>query len=238
MRIKSVLFGGVAVAALIGLSAIGFGSQRGELLKLSWGSAIPAPGDPLMVYVTGSPSKDQERFDDVVMKNESMLLAAKFFKCVEMSEDDVRQHPLFEKVKFKAPTVVAFDSTREKRAVAGGRASGMKIYSMLCKVGQLDYETKIAGTVRAARNCLGNFDRIDAAQSAIGIKHRRLSEAQADGDSAKIRKLQREVDKDQKAIDELVESTNTLWTEIWDIKRKEREDAAKPGDTPSGKDGK
>ena len=121
--------------------------------------------------------------------------------------------------------MVAFESTRKQHAVAGGRASGMKVYGMLCKLGQVDYETSIAKTVRAARNLLGSFDRIDAAQDALRIKEERLNEARGDGNSAKIRKLQREVDKDQAAIDELSEKTQTRWSEIWDLKRKKRESA-------------
>ncbi len=226
MRNATLLLGSVAVALLIGLAAVANATQRESLLQLSWRGAIPKTGDPLLVYIsTTEESRDQDRFDDVVMANESLLLAAKFFTCVEMSDDDARKHPLFAEIKIKAPVIVAFDSTREKHAVAGGRASAMKVYGVLCKVGQIDYETSVAKTVRAARNLLGSFDRIDAAQDAIGIKQTRLDEARGDGNSAKIRTLQKDIDKDQAAIDALVEKTQTHWNEIWDLKRKRRESA-------------
>ncbi len=107
--------------------------------------------------------------------------------------------------------------------MAAGRASAMRVYGVLCKVGQRDYETSISGTVRAARNLLGSFDRIDAAQDALGIKQERLNKARGDGNAAKIRQLQREVEKDQAAIDALAEKTTTRWSEIWTLKRKKHE---------------
>jgi hypothetical protein len=226
MRNTTLLLGTVAFALLIGISAVATATQRAALLQLSWGRTVPEAGKPLLVYVTtGEESRDQDRYDDVVLANESLLLAAKFYTCVEMSDDDARKLPLFAEIKLKAPAMVAFDATRKEHAVAGGRASAMKVYGMLCKVGQTDYETSIASTVRAARNLLGSFDRIDAAQDALGIKQARLDEARGDADSAKIRKLERDVDKDQAAIDELSEKTQTRWSEIWDLKRKKRESA-------------
>lgn len=226
MRKTTLLALSAALALLAALPATVHATQREELLRLSWARTIPEPGDPLLVYVTSKhDTKDQERFDEVVMANESMLLAAKFFRCVEMSEEDAAAHALFADVKLNPPAMIAFDSTREDHAVAAGRASGMKVYGMLCKVGQADYETSIPATVREARNLLGSFDRIDAANDAIAIKRRRLDEARSDNDSAKIRKLEREVEKDQSAIDELAEKTQTHWAEIWDLKRKKREGA-------------
>jgi hypothetical protein len=231
MRTPAVLLGSIALGLLLGLPSTGAATQRAQLLELTWGETLPDPGDPLLVYVTASAeSRDQDRFDEVVLANESMLLAAKFFKCVEMSIDDAEEHAVFADVKLRAPAMVAFDSTREEHAVAGGRASGMKVYGMLCKVGQVDYETDIAATVRAARNLLGSYDRIDAAQDALGIKQSRLDDARTKGDSAKIRKLEREVEKDQAAIDDLAEKTQTRWAEIWDLKRKQRESAEEPGE--------
>ncbi len=238
MRKTTVLLGAVALALLISLPAAA--TQRAALLELPWVRAIPEPGDPLLVYVSSAgDSRDQDRFDDVVMANESLLLAAKFFKCVEMSDKDARELPLFADVKLKAPAIVAFESTRKEHVVAGGRAAAMKVYGVLCKVGQIDYETSVPATVRAARNLLGSFDRIDAAQDALAIKQRRLDEAQGNSNSAKIRTLQKEVDKDQLAIDELSEKTWTRWAEIWDLKRKTRESADEVSEESEGteKDG-
>ena len=226
---------GIVSAVLVAAASFAVAeTQRAQLLQLTWGHAIPEAkaGDPatkpLLVYVTsGLDTRDQDRFDEVVLANESLLLAAKFFTCVEVSESEAREHPLFAKIKVKPPSMVAFDSTREKHSVAGGRASGMKVYTMLCKVGQVDYETSISGTVRAARNLLGSFDRIDAAVDALGIKQKRLDDALSKNDSAKIRKLEKEVAKDQAAIDELSETTTTRWAEIWDLKRKVRDDPPK-----------
>ncbi len=76
--------------------------------------------------------------------------------------------------------------------------------------------------MRAARNLLGSFDRIDAAQDALGIKRERLSEARGEGNAAKVRALEREVEKDQVAIDALSGKSRARWCEVWDLKRKER----------------
>jgi len=203
-------------------------------LEISWGRELPkvegeketggAEPRPLLVLVANEKdTRDQRRFEDVVMKNESFLLAAKFFECVEVWDETARKHPLFEGVRFKAPAVVVFDSTRKEHAVAGGRASAMKIYGLLVKVGQADYETDIAATVRAARNLLGKFDQVDAAREALGIKMDRLDEARADGNRAKIRTLTRECEKDQKALDRLFTEATEEWNRIWTLKRKPRE---------------
>jgi hypothetical protein len=236
MRNTTRLLGLIALALLIGLPGILTATQRAGLLQLSWGRTIPKDDErsesqkPLLVYIsTGEESRDQDRFDEVVMANESFLLAAKFFTCVRGWDEDAREHPLLLKIKYTAPAMVAFDSTRKVHAVAGGRASAMKVYGMLCKVGQPDYETSIAKTVRAARNLLGSFDRIDAAQDALGIKLDRLNEARGDGNAAKTRQLQKEVKKDQAAIDALSEKTRTRWSEIWDLKQKKREAAEEEG---------
>lgn len=219
-----VLIGAIAVAVLAGLPSTLNATQRAGLLELRWASAIPKPADPLLVYVvTGNEGRDQDRYDEVVMANESLLLAAKFFTCVQMSDDAAKKHPLFAEINVKGPSMVAFDSTRKQHAVAGGRASAMKVYGMLCKMGEVDYETSVATTVRAARNLLGSYDRMDAAQDALNIKRGRLDEARSEGNTQKILKLQKGVDKDQAALDELTEKTQTRWSEIWDLKRKTRE---------------
>ena len=78
MRNTIVLLGSVALALLIGLATVATATQRASLLELSWGSAVPETRDPVLVYIsTGEESRDQDRFDDVVMANESLLLAAK-----------------------------------------------------------------------------------------------------------------------------------------------------------------
>ena len=160
-----------------------------------------------------------------MLANESFLLAAKFFTCVRIDEEDAKEHPLLAKLRISAPVMVVFDSTRRNHTVVGG-TSAMKIYGALCKFGQRDYETSISGTVRAARNLLGSFDRIDAAQSALGIKMERLSEARGQGNTSKIRQLEKEVEKDRAAIETLSEKTRKQWSKIWDLKRKKREPAA------------
>ena len=67
-----------------------------------------------------------------------------------------------------APALVAFDSTQKEHVVAGGRASAMKVYGVLCKAGQPDYETSIAKTVRKL------------------AKERVIESAQADGEGVAV----------------------------------------------------
>jgi hypothetical protein len=232
----------VVLMLAVGVTQAG---ERSSRLEVPWGRSIPEvdadrgpnadPPKPLLVLIVREKNtRDQERFEEVVMKNESFLLAAKFFRCVEVWEETARKHALFEDIKFRAPAAVAFDSTRKKHAVAGGRASAMKIYGILCKIGQPDYETSIAGTVRAARNLLGKFDQVDAARDSLGIKRQRLDEAMVKGNQGKIATLKRECAKDQKAIDKLYAAAQDRWREIWQLKRKKRDE---PKDKDKGKDG-
>ena len=219
---------GVALALiLVFVAGAVLASTRSELLKLSWRGKFPASGSsadppkPLLVYILcDHDTQDQVRFDNNVLKNESFLLAAKFFDCVQTSEEEAKKNDLLKDLKWKAPVMIAFDSTRKKSGIAGGRAAGMKVYALLVKIGQPDYKTSISKTVRSARNLLGSFDRVDAAREALGIKLRRLSEAKGDGNAAKTRQLQREVAKDQAAIEALLGKTNKQWDKIWTIERK------------------
>ena len=167
-------------------------------------------------------TRDQDRFEEVALKNESFMLAAKFFYRVRIWESQARKHPLLKDIKFKAPAIVAFDSTRKEHVVAGGRASGMKVYGMLVKVGQLDYVTSVSKTVRDARNLLATFDRVDAAREALGIKIGRLEEAKGKGNQAKIRQLEKEVAADRAKIEALYAKAQKRWNEIWTLRRKER----------------
>jgi hypothetical protein len=223
----------LAVPALLLLLAATAGAlERSTRLHVAWRGSIPearesADGDPpkpLLVYVhLTAPTRDQRRFEEVVLANESALLAMKFFETVKMSEERAKGHPLLEGVRFQAPAVVVFDSTREKRAVADGRASAMKIYSLLCSVGQVDYKTSVGKTVRDARNLLATFDQIDAARDSLGIKKSRLAETQADGKAARARKLEQEIAADQAEIDAMLAKAEKRWDEIWTLTRKTRD---------------
>jgi len=208
--------------------------ERSSRLQVPWGRSLPKdeedrgpnadPPKPLLALIVREKNtRDQERFEKVVMKNESFLLAAKFFRCVEVWEETARKHTLFEDIKFTAPAAVAFDSTRKTHAVAGGRASAMKIYGILVKIGQPDYQTSIAGAVRAARNLLGKFDQVDAARDSLAIKRQRLDEATVKGNQGKIATLKRSCEKDQKAIDRLYAAAQKEWRRIWTLERKKRE---------------
>jgi hypothetical protein len=225
----------LATAALLLLAATipAAAAERENRLRAPFGRTFPKPpkeGEkpkeppkPLLVYVTCEhDTRDQSRFDDVVMKNESFLLAAKFFRRVRIGEDGAKKNALLKGIRLKAPALVAFDSTRKEHAVAAGRASGNKAYELLVKVGQLDYETGIAKTVRDARNLLGTFDRVDAARGAIGIKEGRLAEAKGKGNVAKIRRLEKELEVERARNEALYEKAQKRWQEIWTLTRKKR----------------
>jgi hypothetical protein len=223
----------VAVVLLVALATPAAGLEREQRLRVHWNGTIPEarpthdgkPPLPVLVYVhPTTPTRDAKRFEGVTLHNESALLAMKFFCTVKMPEDVARKHPLLAGMRFKTPALIAFDSTRTKSAVAPGRTSAMKIYGLLCRVAQADYETSLAKTVRDARNLLATFDQIDAARDALTIKKSRAAEAAADGKGARARKLEQEIVADQAEIDRMLEKAEKRWTEIWDLKRKKRQD--------------
>ncbi|MHC4860258.1 MAG: hypothetical protein ACYTDY_09235 [Planctomycetota bacterium] len=225
-----------AVLLILAVPGLLLATERESRLRAPFRSTFPKepekpkegeepkePPKPLLVYVIcDHHTRDQDRFDEVLMKNESFLLAAKFFCRVRIWESKAKDHPLLKAIKFKAPALVAFDSTRKERAVAVGRASGTKAYELLVKIGQLDYETGIAKTVREARNLLGTFDRVDAARGAISVKVDRLEDAKGKGDQAKIRRLTKELEIERARMEALYEKAQKRWGEIWTLKRKKR----------------
>jgi hypothetical protein len=189
--------------------------SRASLLEVPWGHEMPAAPaaeaapeaeapKPLLVHVRSEDrSQDQDRFDSTVVTGESVCLGAKFFEVVRIPEHAAREHPLFRDLKFTAPAIVVFDSTRKSSGVAAGRASAMKVFQVMCSVGQADYETPIAATVQEARNLLATFDRVEAADGAMAIKQNRVADAAAKGDAAKARQLERELEAERAVNDRL-----------------------------------
>jgi len=176
---------------------------------------------PLMVVIRSDErTRDQRRFDDVVMKLELVLLAAKFFDCTQIQESKAREHPLLEGIRFDPPSIVVFDSTRQKHAVAPGRASARKAYGTMRKIAQLDYKTSMERTLQKARLLLGRFDQVDAALDALRIKEGRMREAQEKGNLGRTRALQREIEAKRAEMDALYEETDRLWNELWQLERR------------------
>jgi hypothetical protein len=222
-----------AVLALLLLAAPALPSERGSRTEVHWNSTIPdakktpdgTPPKPLLIYVPPkAPTRDGRRFAEVVLHNETACLAMKFFVTVKVSEDRAKTLPLLSGIRYRVPALIAFDSTRKKHAVATGRASAMKIYGLLCRACQCDYETSVAQTVRNARNLLATFDQIDAARDSLGIKKSRAAEAAADGKGARARKLEQEIVLEQAEIDRMYAKAQKRWEEIWSLRRKIRKD--------------
>lgn len=209
-------------------------TERYRRTRMAWGGSLPtaeqlaktpSPGDPrrkpLLVYVASSiRSKDQERFEEVVVENESFVAAAQFFECVQASEAAARAHPLLEGLKWSAPALIVFDSSRKTREVAHARASAMKAVDLMRMVGQPDYESDINETIRKAKVLLGTFDQVDAARDALKIKRARVDNALGKGDKARAAVLEKDCDKDEDEIDELFKKTEKEWNEIFDVKIK------------------
>ncbi|MHC4930985.1 MAG: hypothetical protein ACYTGV_02180 [Planctomycetota bacterium] len=198
---------------------------------MTWGGALPKkmrkpePGSlrpkPVLVYIP-SPhrTRDQERFEEVVLRVQQFVLCSRFFSCVEISAASAEVHPLLEDKKFKTPVLVVFDSSLKKRAVVHSRASAMKAYGAMRKIGQPDYVTNIKETLRKAKVLLGDFDQVDAARKVLQLKKTRLETALGKGEKATARKLEKEIEHDQAQIDEIYEKAEREWNEIWDLQRK------------------
>jgi hypothetical protein len=209
-------------------------TERYRRTRMAWGgalpsaeklAAVPAPGDPrprpLLIYVASSiRSNDQARFEEVVVENESFVIAAQFFDCVQVSEAAARAHPLFEGLKWSAPAILVVDSTRKTREVAQARASAMKAVDLMRMVGQPDYESDINETLRKAKVLLGTFDQVDAARDALKIKRARVENALGKGDKARAAVLEKDCDKDEEQINELFNRTEKEWNELFAVKIK------------------
>jgi hypothetical protein len=209
-------------------------TERYRRTRMNWGGKLPTeeelakppvPGQPrpkpLLVYVASSlRTRDQERFEEVVVQNESFVIAAKFFVCAQVSEATAKTHQLFEGLNWKAPAILVIDSSRQVREVARGRASAMKAVDLMRMVGQPDYVTDINETLRQAKLVLGNFDQVDAGREALKIKRTRVENALGKGDEAKARVLEKECDKDEAELDALFKKTEQEWNDLLKVKIK------------------
>jgi hypothetical protein len=229
----------LVVAPLAALRAQDRDTERIQRTQMTWGGRLPAadqvgkdeppkPGEPrrkpLLVYVASSlQSRDQTRFEEVVLKNESFTLMARFFDCVEAAEATAKAHPLFEGIQYTPPAVIVFDSTRRKHAVARGRASAMKATGIMRKIGQPDYVSPMKETVRKAKVLLGTFDQCDAARDALAIKRARRENALGKGDAARAKVLEKDIAKDEKRLDELHAKTDKAWSELWTLEIKQQD---------------
>jgi len=229
-----LLLAAAAVAQGRGRGVVRTDTDRYKRTRMAWGGSLPKPeelatapsqGDPrrkpLLVYVPSSlRSNDQARFEEVVFENESFVVAARFFDCVQAAEASVRSHPLFEGLKWEAPAIVVIDSSRQTREVAHARASAMKAVDLMRMVGQPDYETDMNETLRKAKVLLGTFDQIDAARDALKIKRARVENALAKGDKAKAAVLEKDCDRDEEQMKELIRKTEREWDGLFDLKIK------------------
>ncbi|MFI5402259.1 MAG: hypothetical protein ACHQ1G_04930 [Planctomycetota bacterium] len=229
-----VLFLAAAAVAQGRGGAVRTDTERYRRTRMAWGGSLPTPeqlatppaaGDPrpkpLLVYVvSGLQSRDQSRFEEVVVENESFVFAAQFFECVQVSEATARAHQLFEGLKWSAPAVIVIDSSRKTREVAHARASAMKAVDLMRMVGQPDYVSDINETLRKAKVLLGTFDQVDAARDALAIKRARVENALGKGDKARAAVLEKDCDRDEEQMNKLFRETEKEWNELFDLKFK------------------
>ncbi|MHC4550073.1 MAG: hypothetical protein ACYTEZ_14975 [Planctomycetota bacterium] len=210
------------------------GPERDAHTTLAWDGRLPRSPEeperegqprrkPLLIYIPHDiATRDQERFEQVVVEIETFKLASRFFERVRISAKGAGDHFLLKDVKVKPPAIVVFDSTRRKHAVARGRASAMKAWGVMRKIGQPDYETNMQETIRKASVLLGRFDRVDAARDSLQIKRGRMENALGKGDMARAKVLEKEIAKDQAKIDKLYDDTERRWQELWTLEIKKR----------------
>ncbi len=229
--------GAIAVVFVVGFAVEGAHAQEREArTKVAWTGKIPElaydeagylkpAAKPLMVYVYASSSNPhQKRFDEVAVGLDLVRLSAKFFTPIKVSEEAARAHPLMNDIAFRAPAVIVFDSTLTTNMVAGGKASGRKVFEAMRRIAVLDYVAPIDKVVAKAGLLLGNFDRVDAARAAMGIKQSRVDDARADGKESRARKLEREIEKKKQEMDALYDETDKAWKELFELERREREE--------------
>lgn len=233
-RYLLLLIAAAAVGQGRGSGIVRTDTERYRRTRMAWGGSLPtpeklatapAPGDPrprpLLVYVASSlRSHDQERFEEVVVENESFVIAARFFDSVQISEATAKAHQLFEGLKWSAPAVLVIDSARKTREIAHARASAMKAVDMMRMVGQPDYVSDINETLRKAKVLLGTFDQVDAARDSLKIKRARVENALAKGDKARANVLEKDCDRDEEQLNELFKKTEQEWNELFDLKIK------------------
>jgi len=224
---------------LLVLCAVAGATEREDRTRIFWGAPLPDPpaegqsrprgpnGErpkPLLVALRcAGDTADQLRFDAQVEANDNFKMATKFFDCAQVTEARAKEHPLLKDLRLRAPAIVVFDSTLQRREVAGGKASVMKAYGEMRKICSLEYETDLRRTLTEAKKLLGRFDQCDSARDSLEIKKRRMNDKLADGDEAAARFLKRDIEKDQAEIDEMYREACEEWNELWKLERKPEE---------------
>ena len=144
------------------------GPERDSRIQMAWGGMMPDPDrklvpgqprpKPLLVYVPSNlRTRDQERFENA-LQIQQFVLCSRFFQCVRLSESQARQHPLL-RLKFKVPCLIVFNSSLKKRDVVRARASAMKAYSAMRRIGYR-HDPRNDPVDAAGRLALGRTDAL------------------------------------------------------------------------------
>ena len=165
----------------------------------------PAPANtsriaerPMMVYVTSpdSTNRDSRKFEDVVLKSESVAIGAKFFDCIRISEANADEDRLLAKAGRRAPRLVFLNREYKVTGTIAGRSlSSSRISKAMNVVVKASYENSFDKMVKAYVKLLTRMDGLESVRQRIADKRNRLA---AKPNASKQKKLER----DQKRFDE------------------------------------
>jgi hypothetical protein len=108
---------------------------------------------PLLVYVypEAASEKDDPRVaveEDPAFRQENVVVGARFFDCVRISEDDAREDRVLKAYAASAPCLVLVRPDFTPTKCLRGRFSANRIFPAMCATLEMDYENCLKKTLK------------------------------------------------------------------------------------------
>lgn len=146
---------------------------------------------PLFIYVTdGSRDGAHDKIEDVVLDANDVLIGMKFFKCVKMSPDAVKDDPLLDgRSKDDRYFLLVSRDLEKITVVDGSKMKSKNVFKAMDKHARRDLATKFKKNVKEVQKLLLDFDKINNARKVLEEKKQRTAD-----DKGKLKKIEKELE--------------------------------------------
>jgi hypothetical protein len=175
-----------------------------EPLSLRW------TDKPLLIYVCDEDAGCEgfDKLEEVVLKDEKIGLGMKAFRTMKMHPDNVDEDPLIAEEGKGVPRMILIEPVSMKTTVLEQkRIKTSSLYRAMKKVAGKFYKQKLDKIVKTHLKLLGEQDKLANAEKTLKEKKGRLDE----GDEAKAKKLDKELEELKVERTELLKKKAELW---------------------------
>jgi hypothetical protein len=140
----------------------------------------------LLVHDSKAGAAKYKKFRENLFKNESLAVAIRVFRCLEM--DVAKNSAAKEQFGKKLPCFVIFDAKGhevDRVTLPGYKAKAAPVLKALTKVSKGHGKLPLMTFVKKYRSFLNDLDKLEAAKSTLAKKRERLMGKKKDGKTAK-----------------------------------------------------